>query len=249
MINWDEFEHIHVIKKLKHILSAWWNIDVVFTDERGHLKGYDRAKTTLVNPGCAAYLAKDTACDNLAEMVVKTIDDLRLSENRYSVRKWDMTGFDVAVFPISIDNDFMGCVVATGFLKDQNPQRLSEVRERMAAFGCSNDLIEASISKVKCLDGPDREHFVELVELVAQEVITLHVEITSRENRIRELNKELGSRYKYDNMIGKSKPMQSLYALLDKIKQADTTVLVQGENGTGKELIAKAIHYNSVRKD
>ncbi len=249
MINWDEFEHIHVIKKLKHILSAWWNIDVVFTDERGHLKGYDRSKTPLVNPGCAAYLAKDSACDNLAEMVVKTIDDLRLSENRYSVRRWDMTGFDVAIFPITIDNDFMGCVVAMGFLKDQSPQRLSEIRERMAAFGCGNDIIEACISKIKCLDGADREHFVELVELVAQEVITLHVEITSRENRIRELNKELGSRYKYDNMIGKSKPMQSLYALLDKIKGADTTVLVQGENGTGKELIAKAIHYNSARKD
>jgi two-component system, NtrC family, response regulator HupR/HoxA len=249
MINWDEFEHIHVIKKLKHILNAWWNIDVVFTDERGQLKGFERGKLVLTNPGCAAYLAKESATENLAEMVVKTIDDLRLSENRYSVRKWDMTGFDTAIFPINIDNDFMGCVVAMGFIKDQAPQRLHEVRERMAAFGCSKDLIDASISKIKCLDGADREHFVELIELVAQEVITLHVEITSRENRIRELNKELGSRYKYDNMIGKSKPMQSLYALLDKIKSADTTVLVQGENGTGKELIAKAIHYNSVRKD
>ena len=87
------------------------------------------------------------------------------------------------------------------------------------------------------------------MELVAQEIVTLHLEISSRENRIKELNKELGSRYKYDNMIGKSKPMQTLYTLLDKIKTADSTVLIQGENGTGKELIAKAIHYNSNRKD
>jgi len=43
--------------------------------------------------------------------------------------------------------------------------------------------------------------------------------------------------------------MQTLYSLLDKIKGADSTVLIQGENGTGKELIAKAIHYNSLRKD
>jgi transcriptional regulator with PAS, ATPase and Fis domain len=50
-------------------------------------------------------------------------------------------------------------------------------------------------------------------------------------------------------MIGKSKPMQELYSLLDKIKGADSTVLIQGENGTGKELIAKAIHFNSSRKD
>lgn len=250
MINWDEFEHIHVIKKLRQILSAWWNIDVVFTDERGHLKGFDRTKSHFSNPAVATYLAKDAALDNLAELVTKTIDDLRLSENRYGVRKWDMTGFDVAVFPIMIDNDFMGTVVAMGFLKDQNsPQRLQEIRERLAAFGAGLDVIDTALSKIRYLDGADREHFVELVELVAQEVITLHVEITSRENRIRELNKELGSRYKYDNMIGKSKPMQSLYALLDKIKSADSTVLVQGENGTGKELIAKAIHYNSVRKD
>lgn len=249
MINWDEFEHIHVIKKLKHILSAWWNIDLVFTDERGHLRGFDRTKTTFASPAVAAYLAKDAALDNLAEMVTKTIDDLRLSENRYSLRKWEMAGFDCAILPIMIDNDFMGTVIAMGFLKDQTPQRLQDVRERLAAFGCGADIIDASMSRVRHLDDADREHFIELVELVAQEVVTLHVEITSRENRIRELNKELGSRYKYDNMIGKSKPMQSLYALLDKIKGADSTVLVQGENGTGKELIAKAIHYNSNRKD
>ncbi len=43
--------------------------------------------------------------------------------------------------------------------------------------------------------------------------------------------------------------MQSLYSMLDKIKGADSTVLINGENGTGKELIAKAIHFNSNRKD
>jgi transcriptional regulator with GAF, ATPase, and Fis domain len=50
-------------------------------------------------------------------------------------------------------------------------------------------------------------------------------------------------------MIGKSKPMQDVYSLLDKIRQSESTVLIQGENGTGKELIAKAIHYNSPRKE
>ena len=50
-------------------------------------------------------------------------------------------------------------------------------------------------------------------------------------------------------MIGKSSVMQDLYNLLDKIKHSTSTVLIQGDNGTGKELIAKAIHYNSPRKD
>jgi len=250
MINWDEFEHIHVIKKLKQILNSWWNIDIVFTDERGMLRGMDGGKSKYNNPAVATFLAKESAAENLAETVSKSLDELRMSSNRYSVRKWDTAGFDIAIVPIMIDNDCMGTVVAMGFLKDNNqPSRLNEIRERMAIFGASADLISQALSRVKYVEDQDREHFLELVELVAQEVVTLHLEITSRENRIRELNKELGSRYKYDNMIGKSKPMQNLYALLDKIKSADSTVLIQGENGTGKELIAKAIHYNSNRKD
>lgn len=250
MINWDEFEHIHVIKKLREILSSWWNIDMVFTDERGVLKGFDSDKIHFVNPGSEILMNKDVIKQNLAEIVSKSLDDLRTSQNRYSIRKWDMIGFDIGIFPIMIENDCVGTVVALGFFRDSNfRERVQEIRDRMAAFGLSGEVIEKSFSKLKFIDDHEREHFSELCELVAQEIVTLHLEITSREDRIKELNKELGNRFKYDNMIGKSKPMQSLYALLDKIKSADSTVMIQGENGTGKELIAKSIHYNSHRKD
>lgn len=250
MINWDEFEHIHVIKRLRHILGSWWNVDVIFTDERGMIKGFESNKTPFINPAVGMLVQKDPAQQSIADLVAKTIDDLRMSDNRFAIKKWDMAGFDVGIFPITIENDFMGTVVALGFFKDANfSTRLSEIRDRLAAFGASGDMIDKSLGKFKHLDDNDRQHFCEICDLVAQEVVTLHLEITRREDRIKELNKELGSLYKYDNMIGKSKPMQSLYALLDKIKGADTTVLIQGDNGTGKELIAKAIHYNSHRKD
>lgn len=250
MINWDEFEHIHVIKKLKQILASWWSIDIIFTDERGMIRGHDHPSTVYVNPAVKYILSKPTSLENLADFVLKATDEIRQSQKKFSIRKWDMAGFDVAIVPIVIENEFMGHVVALGFCKDENVgPRLNEIRERLAAFGAGDDVIQSSLSKFKAVEDQDREHFVELVELVAQEIVTLHLEISSRENRIRELNKELGSRYKYDNMIGKSKPMQSLYSLLDKIKAAESTVLIHGENGTGKELIARAIHYNSPRKD
>jgi len=250
MINWDEFEHIHVIKKLKQILNSWWGIYVIFTDERGQLKGFDGGRNAFSNAAVGYFCSKESAQTSIGELVAKTIDDLRMSQNRYAIKKWDLTGFDVGIFPIMIDNDMVGTVVALGFLKDPNEShRLGEIRERWAAFGLSADMIEKNMGRVKCLTDYDRAHFCELCELVSQEIVTLHLEISSRETRIQELNKELGNRFKYDNMIGRSKPMQSLYALLDKIKGADSTVLVQGENGTGKELIAKSIHYNSHRHD
>ncbi len=250
MINWDEFEHIHVIRKLKEILNSWWNIDILFTDDRGHVRGFGGDKAKLSNQAVKLVVEKEQSLTQLSEFVNKAIEDLRQTGNRYVVRKWDLTGYDIAIFPIIIENDFVGAVLALGFFKDASETaRLNEVKQRLAAFGASGDVIEKAAATIRFMKDEQRDHFTDLVDLVAQEVVTLHLEITSRENRITELNKELGSRYKYDNMIGKSKPMQSLYALLDKIKGSETTVMIQGENGTGKELIAKAIHYNSPRRD
>src|SRR5690606_37371990 len=131
MINWDEFEHIHVIRKLKHILASWWNVDVIFTDERGVVRGPDLASTTFTNPAVKLYLNKDAGRENLSEMVSNSIENLRQTSNRYLIRKWDMAGFDVAIVPINIENDFMGNVVAMGFLKDTDvTNRLNEIRER-----------------------------------------------------------------------------------------------------------------------
>ncbi len=63
------------------------------------------------------------------------------------------------------------------------------------------------------------------------------------------LSQALSERYKYGNIIGKSKPMQGIYDMISKVAQSKASVLITGPSGTGKELIAKAIHYNSPRKD
>ncbi|RKY88964.1 Fis family transcriptional regulator [candidate division KSB1 bacterium] len=68
-------------------------------------------------------------------------------------------------------------------------------------------------------------------------------------SKIRQLTLELEERYRFDNILGKSKPMQELYKLLENVVETDATVLIQGESGTGKELVARAIHYNGPRRN
>jgi len=63
------------------------------------------------------------------------------------------------------------------------------------------------------------------------------------------LKKELSSQFSTGIIIGESKAMQSVFALLDRISRTESTVLILGESGTGKELIASTIHYQSVRKN
>ncbi len=64
---------------------------------------------------------------------------------------------------------------------------------------------------------------------------------------IQDLEKELLTRNKYRNIVGKSKRMQEIYTLIEKLSDLQTTVLVTGQSGTGKELIARALHYSGSR--
>lgn len=62
-----------------------------------------------------------------------------------------------------------------------------------------------------------------------------------------QLKARLQDRFKFSNVIGKSKKMQDLFELIGNVAGSEANILIQGENGTGKELIANAIHYNSKR--
>lgn len=62
-----------------------------------------------------------------------------------------------------------------------------------------------------------------------------------------QLKQKLQDRYKFNNIIGRSKKMQELFDLVESVAASEANILIQGENGTGKELIANAIHYNSKR--
>jgi two-component system, NtrC family, response regulator AtoC len=63
------------------------------------------------------------------------------------------------------------------------------------------------------------------------------------------LRKQLNEKYGFNNIIGTGRAMHRIFELVDTIAGLNSTVLIQGETGTGKEVIAKAIHFNSQRKD
>jgi len=68
-----------------------------------------------------------------------------------------------------------------------------------------------------------------------------------KENR--RLSEALSEKHKFSNIIGRSKPMLRIYDLIGKVAYSKASVLITGPSGTGKELIAKAIHYESPRKN
>ncbi len=63
------------------------------------------------------------------------------------------------------------------------------------------------------------------------------------------LKRQLKKKYRFENFIGDSLPMNKVFRIIEKVADTDSTVLILGESGTGKELVAKAIHYHSMRRD
>ena len=84
----------------------------------------------------------------------------------------------------------------------------------------------------------------ELKILVARGLEKLRLK---RENIL--LKRDLKDKYSFEKMIGKSRTMQEIYTLIEKVATTDSTVLVTGESGTGKEMAARAVHAQSHRGD
>ncbi len=84
----------------------------------------------------------------------------------------------------------------------------------------------------------------EFAKRLTQKVEAQASELTNLEKSLSELK----LKYDYGNIVGKSRPMREIFQLLDKITESNVPVLIQGETGTGKELIARALHYNGPRK-
>src|SRR3972149_5692018 len=69
------------------------------------------------------------------------------------------------------------------------------------------------------------------------------------EKEIDSLRKEVTEKYSFPNIIGNHPRMREIFEIISRVAETDATILIQGESGTGKDLIAKTIHYNSLRKE
>ncbi|MEJ2057657.1 MAG: sigma 54-interacting transcriptional regulator [Desulfofustis sp.] len=75
------------------------------------------------------------------------------------------------------------------------------------------------------------------------------VEIFRDHSLVEELRRDLSGSAAVDDMVSRSQRMQDIFVILDQIGESDSSVLITGETGTGKELMARAIHNHSARKD
>ena len=105
---------------------------------------------------------------------------------------------------------------------------------------------------VELLKGGAIDYLVKSPDIQNRLLNTIHLlrQNKSLKKRINALEEEVGKKYEFRNSIlGDSPALQKVFGLIEKAMKTNLTVMITGETGTGKELVAKAIHYHSKRKD
>ncbi len=125
-------------------------------------------------------------------------------------------------------------------LKDEDVNTDAEIL-MMTAYGTIETAVQAM--KEGAFDYLLKPFDPDEVEMEIKRIVS-HRELVL-ENLL--LRQKLEERAEFDEIIGRSEPMQKVFDLIQRVAPTDSTVLITGESGTGKELVAKAIHANSPR--
>jgi Nif-specific regulatory protein len=93
--------------------------------------------------------------------------------------------------------------------------------------------------------------FLNVIATMVAQAVRLNKLVESDKRRLSEenlrLRQELKTHFNIDNMVGTSNAIKEIYRLIEQVAESNATVLIRGESGTGKDLVAHAIHYNSSR--
>ncbi|HUA20722.1 MAG TPA: sigma-54 dependent transcriptional regulator [Bryobacteraceae bacterium] len=130
-------------------------------------------------------------------------------------------------------------------------QMLQKIREQdshkpvivMTAFGSIETAVEAM--KAGAVDFLPKPFSLDHLMTVLNKAL----EVRSLREENRELRAELSQRYQFDNIVGRSEAMREIFATIERVAPTRATVLLCGESGVGKDMIARAIHHHSPRTD
>lgn len=242
MIDWYELAIEPTIRRLGAVLRDEYDIFIGFVDFDGSQVpvGGTSGTPKLV---CERFIANavgegDTTLTCRASLAGWAQKDLEA--DRSDPFKMCHAGLGAMTLPIRKEGESVGSIYASGFMAAERADTIAGKLRRTLTHNelLKADELEPAISTVPLLDRSERSCVLAILKAIAAQA---EAQISSGADRF----EPIGDRY--GEMIGTSPQMQRMFKMLRKVSRGDSTVLIQGENGTGKELIARAIHQHSRR--
>jgi DNA-binding NtrC family response regulator len=162
----------------------------------------------------------------------------RAADGRKAIRRIEDDFYDLVVTDLNLPK--VDGMKILQYVVDQSPDTMCVI---LTGYGTIKGSVEAI--KMGAFDYISKPVKSDEILIVVEKALKFRQ--LERENTL--LKQQLRKKYRFENFIGDSNPIQKVFELIEKVADTDSTVLITGESGTGKELIAKAIHYNSNRRD
>ena len=150
-------------------------------------------------------------------------------------------GFDFILCDIK-----MPIMDGMAFLQESVDQRGDATVIMMSAFGAIDTALEAmKLGAYDFISKPFKTDEVLLALKKAEE----RERLKSENKQLKAQMKQVKDEYQFGSMLARSQPMRKVFSLAEKVARFDTTVLITGQSGTGKELVARGIHFSSARAE
>jgi two-component system response regulator HupR/HoxA len=224
MIDWKTIKDLHVISKLEHIIGDWFGAELVYVNEHGKVQNTINQKDyEYKNHFFKVHMHLPHGYEYLNSDIEKAYHHFEEGNFEPWASESFFPGVRFVASPVVYEGEFLGFVMGYPFVKDDfTTEDKEHLIKKIVECGATAEDAGSAIDHLKRLSPEEKDYLKELISLVSEEVSTFHEEISKREDRIKDLNSELGSKYRYHNMIGKSKAMQTTYHLLDKISKSES---------------------------
>jgi Nif-specific regulatory protein len=234
-------------------LNVLYEIASIISDSRGKVedaleKSLMILKNSLYLENCVIYKLEDEILNIFASINFnkhqKIISEYRLGEGATGLAAKSME-------PVVIEN-IHNDILFLNKSGNRNNQTISYIAVPMVVENRTIGVLAANLTKTTQIDFEDTVRILSIISSLFGQSMHSHFVIEDEKERLQDLKQyykmEWDSKvHNFGDIIGESKKMKDVYKIIDRIAPSDVTVLVRGETGTGKELVAAAIHKRSKR--
>ena len=251
----ERHQNLHTIIMLREVIRKWWRAELHLVDRNGTVLDWQRGGDIPPTPNdcCRLSLTSREGMRRCNQSVRQLHEQFRANRRlrRGLVHPCHLQ-FSLVGAPLYIQDEYEGCLFVEGYVREPLSEREQEVlktRVRELQPGAATDVARA-VERVPVLNDWDLGKLTDLLEYAANEITAAETaeRVRKEESARQALTQASDARYRFEDIIGRSGPMQEIFKLLQKVSNSEATILINGESGTGKELVARAIHYNGPRR-
>jgi transcriptional regulator with PAS, ATPase and Fis domain len=249
-MDWDAIAAQPAVRRMAAVLRQDWGVWVGLLDAAGHATPLAGADVPIIRRACALLQANTLTGSEPGPASCKSA--MRQWTELDTAREGAQPGACAAschaklgslVYPLVVDGARVGSLYASGFLRAGSESRdIISLRGALRRTGME-DVDDAWIEQIPRLNAQDEQVLRRLLRALAIELeAQLAAYIATQHN-------QLADAQTYEMMLGKSPRMLQMFAFIERVARSRSTVLILGENGTGKELVARAVHQRSARAE